>query len=134
MNETRRSADHRLAFLLLAEQLGNVSAACKTAGLSRDSYYRLKRLFEQGGEEALAKLSRRGRPLLKNRVPQEVEAAVIALAGEQPNWGQARVAKELTLKGLPISPFGVRSVWRRNGLETAEKRAKPLPETEKVKA
>jgi len=63
---------------------------------------------------------------LKNRVAPDIEAAVLALSKEQPAWGQARVARELTRRGLSISPAGVRCVWLRNHLQTAPLRRKAL--------
>jgi transposase InsO family protein len=116
---------HKVGLLRLAEELGNVSHACKLMGYSRDTFYRYKQAVDEGGVEALLEKSRR-KPNLRNRTAPEIEEAIVALAIEQPALGQVRVSNELRKRGQVISPAGVRGVWQRHGLQTFKHRLAAL--------
>ena len=116
---------HKAGLLNLAQELNNVSKACKIMGVSRDTFYRYQELVEEGGIEALINKSRRI-PNLKNRVDQATEDAVKAYAIDYPAHGQHRTSNELRKQGIFVSGSGVRSIWVRHELGNFKQRLKAL--------
>ncbi len=85
IHTTDKIIKHKVGLLNLAEELGNVSKACKMMGLSRDTFYCYKAAADGGGVQALFDRNRRS-PNLKNRVGPLIESAVLAYALEEPAW------------------------------------------------
>lgn len=116
---------NKVGLLNLAEELGNISRACKVMGFSRDTFYRYQSAVQEGGVEALLDKSRR-RPNLKNRTDEPTEKAVLNHAIDYPAHGQVRASNELRKLGVFISASGVRSIWLRNNLASFKQRLSAL--------
>ncbi|ECI2731953.1 IS481 family transposase [Salmonella enterica subsp. enterica] len=127
LHTTNPVIKHKAGLLNLAEELSNVSKACKIMGVSRDTFYRYRELADEGGVDALINRSRRA-PNLKNRTDEATEQAVIDYAVAFPAHGQHRTSNELRKQGVFISGSGVRSIWSRHNLENFKKRLKALEE------
>ena len=125
IDNTAKIIKHKVGLLNLAEELGNVSKACKVMGLSRDTFYRYKAAVDEGGVEALFDKTRR-QPNHKNRVESAIEDAVTAYAIEYPAHGQLRSSNELRKQGIFVSASGVRSVWVGHKLANFKDRLKAL--------
>lgn len=116
---------NKVGLLNLAEELQNISKACKVMGFSRETFYRYKRAVDDGGVDALMEKTRR-KPNMKNRVDDETENTVIEHAIDYPAHGQFRASNELRKRGIFVSSSGVRSIWLRHDLETFKKRLNAL--------
>jgi transposase InsO family protein len=113
----------RLRVMRRAQELGNVSAACREAGISRTLFYRWRARFERYGPDGLHPRrhgARRGRP---PQTPPHVERLVVGLALAWPTWGCGRLAAHLAQQGLAhLSPSTVQRILRRVGLATRRAR------------
>ena len=76
-------------------------------------------MYEVGGAEALTP-KYRWVPNLKNRVPDEVEGAVLGLSGENPEYGKKKISRIFKEQGIQISPNTVMAVWERNEMVAIE--------------
>ena len=114
------------------EATGNVTAACRVAGVSRGTFYHWKPRFVEGGYEALEQFQSSA-PQQPRRTATEVEEQVIELRREHPEWGKEWIAGELS-KGHQWVPVvcanTVRRILRGAGLWPTRK---PLAKRKAVK-
>jgi transposase InsO family protein len=102
----------------------SVSAACRTFGVHRSTYYHWKRQVDRLGLEMLRPRERR-RPQMPNAFPKMIEERIVSFSLAHPGLGPRRVASELAREkwgGIVVSPNGVWKVLCRHGLNTRVKR------------
>ena len=127
MTAKKKIAQKRLTLLQLAEQLRNVSEACRHHGVSRSQFYEYKRAFQERGFEGLMDQP----PIPKsfpNETPPEVKDKVIRLSVEHPAWGPLHISDHLRLEDVSVSPSTVRNIWLKEDMETRYKRLLRLEE------
>jgi transposase len=102
----------------------SVSAACRTFGVHRSTYYAWKRQVDRHGLEMLRPRERR-RPQMPNQLPKIIEERIVSFSIAHPGLGPRRVASELAREkwgGIIVSPSGVWKALCRHGLNTRAKR------------
>lgn len=78
MTQAQRDIRRKLRVLEHAEQTSNVSKTCRYFGISRDTFYRWKKNYQERGEGGLVN----SKPCPKNlslRTPPEIEEKIIYL-------------------------------------------------------
>lgn len=108
----------RLRVLHAAEQLGNVSEACRRHGMSRTLFYRLRKRFEVYGADGVhpkRQTAARGRP---SPISVQVERQVIALAVAWPTCGPQWYSDQLARQGVPVAPTTIWRLLKRHQLGT----------------
>jgi transposase InsO family protein len=106
----------RVRVMRRAQELGNVSAACREAGISRTLFYRWRQRSTRYGLDGLHPRRRQaphGRPV---QIAAHVERQVLALALAWPTWGCGRLAAHLARSGTRLAPATVQRLLHRHGL------------------
>ena len=115
---------YRLRLFALAEEMGNVRAACRALGVHPSTYYRWRKPYLTYGVDALRPRERR-LPRMPNHTPSFIEQRILAFALAYPGFGPKRMAAELERErwgGIRISGNGIWRVLRRHGLATRRSR------------
>ena len=103
----REAYQARVRMLALAEQLNNVSAACRRAGISPAHEIRNQEAFEKLGAEGLGPRTRRKR-CMPNQTPTELEAQILEMTERYPTYSYLRISHHLKLvvSACLLSPCG----------------------------
>jgi transposase InsO family protein len=108
----------RLRLLSLAEELGNVRAACRLMAVHPSTYYHWKGVAETSGLEMLRPRERR-RPRMPNQLSPIIEQRILAFSIAHPGLGPKRISASLAQErwgGIVVSHNGVWRVLHRHGL------------------
>jgi len=111
----------RLRVMLRAQELHNVSQACREFGISRTLFYRWRKRYLAYGADGLHPRRagpRSGRPPC---LSVQAERAILALALAWPTWGPVQLADQLRRPehgGLRFASSTIYRLLRRMGLQT----------------
>lgn len=110
----------------LADQLQNVSEACRQMKVSRSHYYRWKPRYDKDGIDGL-RTPKSHAPQSPQTIDPQIEQRIIELKREHSTWGKKRIAqwiwKEHHWENV-VAVNTVRNVLSRHGLWRNEKRKK----------
>jgi transposase/transposase-like protein len=113
----------RLQVIRRAQELGNVSQACRDAGISRALFYRWQKRLELYGLDGVHPRRQRaqaGRPV---QLAPETERLLLSVAVSAATWGAARIAAYLQRQWqVRVAPSTVQRALRRAGLATRRQR------------
>ena len=111
-----KAARGKLNLLELANDLGNVSEACKRIGYSREQFYEIRRNYQAFGSEGLLDKVRGPKNPHPNRACEEHEKAVLDYCIEYPVHGALKVSQQLILRGVHIGVGAIRGIWQRHNI------------------
>ena len=122
--------DERLRFVARLLQGENMSRVCREFGVSRPTGYKIFNRYKDLGYQGL--LDRSRRPYRHaNKLPFQLESAIVRLRTEHPSWGAAKIREKL-LRAFPMVPAPAKStvhaVLDRNGLVERRKRRRHKPQ------
>lgn len=109
--------DQRREFVLLAQQDGiNFAELCRRFGISRPHGYALCARARTDGIDGLDQRSRRPHTS-PGQIAPELEAQIVALRRDHPDWGARKLRARLIHLGIdPPAPSTITQVVHRNGL------------------
>lgn len=112
MTQTELIASTRRNLLIFAQRQG-VTKACQAFGLSRTTFYKIKKQFIRTG--SLEPKVRR-KPRMPNETSLTTKKILLKMIQEHPSWGSDRYAYEFRQHGISITQAGIWKCLRRFGL------------------
>jgi transposase InsO family protein len=112
----QKAARRKLNLLELANDLGNVSEACRRIGYSREQFYEIRRNYQSFGSQGLLDKARGPKNPHPSRASEEEEQAVLEYCLEYPVHGALKVSQQLILQGTHIGVGAIRGVWIRHNI------------------
>lgn len=134
MTTEEKIARRKQSLLELAQELRNVSKACKVMGYSRQQFYEIRRNYQTYGSAGLLDKLPGCKGPHPNRVGTEIEEAILDYCMQHPTHGPLRVSQELALRGVMVSAGGVRGVWSRHDLLSKHERLLRLERAQREQA
>ncbi|MBD3269043.1 MAG: DDE-type integrase/transposase/recombinase [Candidatus Omnitrophica bacterium] len=126
MTQEQLIVNQRKSLLVYAERNG-VTGACKTFGVSRTTFYKIKRQFIATGSLLPKK---RRRPRMPNETTLAKKKLLLKFVKEHPTWGTSRYAYEFRKLGISVTQ---QCLWLRLKRFDLNKRYKRLIYLEKLK-
>ncbi len=118
MTQQQIIVNQRRSLLIYAQRWG-VTRACKAFGLSRTTFYKIKKDFLETG--SLAPKIRR-RPKMPNEIALSRKKLLLKLVQQHPSWGLDRYAYAFRQQGIQIGRNCIQSHLRRFNLNKRYKR------------
>ena len=116
--------DERLRFVARLLDGEKMSAMCREFGISRPTGYKIFNRYKELGPKGLEDRSRR--PYRHaNKLPFQIERAILAIKREYPTWGAPKIREKLIKEYPMIHPPAestIHAVLDRNGLVKRRKR------------
>src|SRR5665213_227338 len=123
--------DERMRFVIRLQDGESMASLCREFGISRKTGYKIQDRYKECGLEGLTDRARTPYRYA-NRLPEQLEAAIVAAKHEKPHWG-ARKIRERLLRRLPQAVkvparSTIHAILDRHGLVTRARRSRTRAE------
>ena len=107
--------DARVEFVIRADRGEPLSGLCREYGIARPTGYLWVRRYREQGVAGMEERSRRPERSPR-QTPSELEARIVALRRERPDWGARKLAVLLEREGIRMPAITVHRVLERHDL------------------